>query len=300
MSQIPVTIDAEACTGCGLCVQCCPSWTLSMGQDKAAVTGERCIVCEHCASICPVGAVRMDGVDREQERFASFTYAPKYIAPGNFSCSELVNLMRSRRSCRGYKEDAVPREVLEDLVKAGITAPSGTNSQRWTFTILPTRNAVTALAMDIKGFFERINRMAGNPLLRKGLKLLGQGDLQDYYEEYYGAVCSALEEWETQGRDRLFHGAPAAILVGAAPGASCPAEDALLASQNIQLAAHCLGLGTCLIGYAVAAMDNDKKIQQTLNIPKDEKIYAVLTIGRPAEPYQRLTGRKTPRVRIVG
>ena len=32
---------------------------------------------------------------------------------------------------------AARRALLDDLVSAAITAPSGTNSQRWTFTILP-------------------------------------------------------------------------------------------------------------------------------------------------------------------
>ncbi|TVM29020.1 nitroreductase family protein, partial [Oceanidesulfovibrio marinus] len=57
-----------------------------------------------------------------------------------------------------------------------------------------------------------------------------------------------------QGVDRLFRGAPAAILVGVSTGAGCQQEDCLRATQNMILGAHALGLGTCLIGYAVAAM----------------------------------------------
>ena len=57
--------------------------------------------------------------------------------------------------------------------------------------------------------------------------------------------------------DRLFHGAAAAILVTGRRQASCPAEDALLATQNILLAAHAMGLGSCLIGFAVEAMRRD-------------------------------------------
>ena len=44
--------------------------------------------------------------------------------------------------------------------------------------------------------------------------------------------------------------------VATAPGASSPKEDALLASQNILLAAHAMGLGTCLIGFAVGGTTN--------------------------------------------
>ena len=38
---------------------------------------------------------------------------------------ELMQAMQARRSCRKYKADCVPREVLEQIVAAGQTAPVG-------------------------------------------------------------------------------------------------------------------------------------------------------------------------------
>jgi nitroreductase len=69
-------------------------------------------------------------------------------------------------------------------------------------------------------------------------------------------------------------------------------EDALLASQNILLGAHSMGLGTCLIGFAVAAMQNDPTIKKFLKIPDEETVYAVIAMGYPDEEYEGLTGRK--------
>jgi nitroreductase len=73
----------------------------------------------------------------------------------------------------------------------------------------------------------------------------------------------------------------------------------LLATQNILLAAHSMGLGTCLIGYAVAAMKKDPSIQQSIGIPSEEDIHAVIALGfgYPDEVYQKAAGRKkvTPR-----
>jgi nitroreductase len=80
-------------------------------------------------------------------------------------------------------------------------------------------------------------------------------------------------------------------------GASCAAEDALLASQNIVLAAHTMGLGTCLVGFAVEAMKRDLSIQESIGIPRNETVYSVIAIGRPDVSYVRPAGRKVPVVR---
>ena len=96
----------------------------------------------------------------------------------------------------------------------------------------------------------------------------------------------------------MFHGAPAVILVGSTLGASSPAEDALLATQNILLGAHALGLGSCLVGFAATAMQRDPAIKDIIGIAREEKIYSVIALGYPNEKYQRLTGRRTPEVRF--
>jgi nitroreductase len=104
-------------------------------------------------------------------------------------------------------------------MKIGITAPSGTNSQSWTFTILPQRKAVQAFAECVASFFERLNTTAEKTLLRMFLKLIGKGELDAYYRGYYRKVKEAIEEWHGSGKDPLFHSSTAAILVGSKLGA---------------------------------------------------------------------------------
>ena len=296
----PVTtaIDSELCTGCGLCVSVCPADTMTMIGGKARVTGERCLACGHCAAICPAGAVGGGEIDPQSLRFATFRVEPGWLPPGAVGVAELVRLMASRRSCRNYRETPVHRDILADLIKIGVTAPSGTNSQRWTFTVLAERAEVNALGGRIALYFERLNRLAANPLLRLLTRMIGRPALADYHRDHYRSVRKSLREWREDGRDRLFHGATAVIVVGSRPGASCPAEDALLATQNILLGAHAMGLGTCLIGFAAAALARDERSRKLLQLPADEEVYAVIALGYPREPYQRLTGRKKPLVRF--
>lgn len=283
--------------GCELCVAVCPDRTLTMDQGKAQVTGDRCLACEHCVAVCPTAAISLGAAEPDALDFVTFEPPGAWLPHGHYDLAGLVRLMRSRRSCRNYRDEPVDRRWLEDLVKIGITAPSGTNSQLWTFTILPQREAVMALGQRIGRFFAKLNAMAEKAWLRKLMKLLGKGELDWYFREYYQSVAEALEQWESGGVDRLFHGAPAAMVVGSHPEASCPAEDALLATGQILLAAHAMGLGTCLIGYAVEAMNHDRSIKEFIGIAKSEPVYAVIVLGHPAEQYQRLAGRRkvTPR-----
>ena len=128
---------------------------------------------------------------------------------------------------------------------------------------------------------------------------MGKRELEAYYREYYASVAAALADWDERGLDRLFHGAPAAIVVGSRPGGSCPAEDALLATQNMLLGAHALGLGTCLIGYAVEAMRHDRRVRKAAGLPNDETPRAVVAVGWPKERYRRLASRQRPLIRYV-
>lgn len=297
MPPVTTEIDADICNGCGLCVDVCPSDTLSMVNGVAKVTGEESIQCGHCAAICPEGAVSVRGIDPDALKLSTLENREEWLDYGRFDAAALVQLMRSRRSCRLYTDDPVPREVLDDLVKIGTTAPTASNQQTWTFTVLPDREAVLKLGNEIAEFFRKLNRLARNPAVRFLARLMRKPELGEYYRERYETVKEALAEYDATGRDRLFHGAPAVILIGSRPGASCPCEDALLASQNITLAAHAMGYGTCLVGFAVEALNNSSRTKAKIGIPKQEPIHAAITVGKPRETFQRPAGRKklTPR-----
>ena len=297
--EVNTIIDSEKCIGCGLCIKVCPSETISMQNNKAVVTGKRSLSCGHCEAACPTGAIRINGIELSPPLFQSFQVSDQWVPFGDFNISHLVELIQSRRSCRNYTGEPVGSGLLEDLVNVGISAPSGTNSQNWTFTILPDRKSVMVAAEEILRFFRKLNKTAENVFLRTALKLIGKTALDKYYRSYYKSVKKGIEQYENQGKDLLFHGATAAILIGSEPGGSCPSEDALLATQNILLAAHAMGLGSCLIGFAVEAIRHDPSIKESLNIPANESIHSVIALGYPDEKYQTVCKRKKPVIRFL-
>ena len=284
-------IDPDSCIGCGLCVEVCPAGTISMQDGKAVVTGTYSMACGHCEAVCPVDAIRVETLEHPFT-LSSAGVDERWLAHGEYDTEQLVRLMRSRRSCRNYLDREIDAALLEDLVRIGTTAPSGTNSQLWTFTLLASRREVVALGGQMARYFHELNRTAAKPWLRLLAKMFAGDVLGKYYRSYYKTVEQGLLLWDREGLDTLFHGAVAAILVGGKKTASTPMEDGLLASQNILLAAHSLGLGSCLIGFAVEAIKRDKQIRQLLEIPADESVYAVIALGYPAEKYRKTALRK--------
>jgi len=60
----------------------------------------------------------------------------------------------SRRSIRQYTADPVPDEMIQELLTAAMSAPSGGNSRPWHFVVVTAREQLNALAV-LKQVLER-------------------------------------------------------------------------------------------------------------------------------------------------
>jgi hypothetical protein len=45
-------------------------------------------------------------------------------------------LMNFRRSCRFFKSDPIPREALDNVIRAAGTSPSGAHTEPWTYVVI--------------------------------------------------------------------------------------------------------------------------------------------------------------------
>jgi len=70
--KVKMTIDAEICKGCGLCVSVCPLKLLEMDKSQTNNKGyhaarntaiEKCIACGNCAITCPDAAITLEKED---------------------------------------------------------------------------------------------------------------------------------------------------------------------------------------------------------------------------------------------
>lgn len=291
-----IKCNEQVCSGCGLCIEVCPYNRVEFEGGKAQFKIENCFLCGHCRSVCSEGAITIPSLPEQ----LSYQTIIKKPSARNIDIADLVTLMETRRSCRSYSSKSVPIEILQDLIKIGTTAPSGTNCQGWNFTIVPTRIDMECFGAMVANYYRNLNKMASKILVRLITKFFHGDSLGRYYRKYYRSISDAIKLWDDQRVDQLFHGAPAAIVVSANTKSSCPSEDCLLATQNIAIAAHTMGLGSCLIGFAVHAARREKKIKEYLLIPGIEEIYSVIVIGHPAVEYLQFSGRFGVVPRIVG
>jgi nitroreductase/NAD-dependent dihydropyrimidine dehydrogenase PreA subunit len=284
----PPEVIMETCTGCGLCMEVCPSFVFELMDTKAAVVrGDWCIGCGHCGAVCPEGAVRHEAVP-----------LGKGPRPGPKPATlpeQLMCLLRERRSVRNYRNKPVPKKVLERIIEAGRYAPTGTNSQNVRYVLLTTPEEIDRLRGMAIAFYERIFGLVRG---RVGVFLLGLFAGRRIVENLRESLpkIEHVKEVMTQGEDRLFYQAPVVMVVHAESWDTCSAFNCAVALFNCSLMAHTLGIGCCFNGYLEGAVNNDRKIKRWLGIPRDHRCYAAMTLGYQKTRYQRLVERDPAQV----
>jgi ferredoxin len=69
---IEIRIDEEACVGCTLCVDVCPTKVFEFDEAKAVprvVKPKECFGCLSCSEICPATAISHEGADRSENHY---------------------------------------------------------------------------------------------------------------------------------------------------------------------------------------------------------------------------------------
>ena len=171
----------------------------------------------------------------------------------------VIETIHRHRSIRRYKPDAVPEDLLNEVLEAGIRASSSGNMQAYSIIITRDRKLREALyephmyqgmlleAPVLLTFCADFNRM------RRWLRL---SDAPDSFDNYMSFMVAAI--------------------------------DAILVSQNVALAAESEGLGICYLGSTLANCD---QIGELLNIPRGVVPVVGFTLGYPAQdpaPRDRL------------
>ncbi|MDG1007514.1 MAG: nitroreductase [Alphaproteobacteria bacterium] len=198
------------------------------------------------------------------------------------------DVLRGRRSIRGYKSDPVPKALIEEILELAMRAPSSMNTQPWNFTIL----SGAALDKIRAGNTER--NLAGVPHSREfriGNAFEGQHrDRQvGVAKQLFAAMGIAREDKEAR-QDWVLRGfrqfdAPVCVII---------TYDRELADSD-DTAFDCGAVTTALVNTAwsrgLGAVINSQGIMQSpvvrehAGIADDQVIMKAVALGWPDEDF---------------
>jgi len=185
-----------------------------------------------------------------------------------------------RRSTRKYKKQQVPEHMIRRMLEAARFAPSAGNCQPWRFIVIQKKELIERMEKTILEKMAPLNFLkeakphgwAHKALLTLlGIVRMNAGELRPV-----GGITEILK-----GKLLIFHNAPTVILVlKDKRGVSHPEFDTALASHNMVLTAHAMGLGTCYVGF-VEFLKFDSAFMNKLGIEYPWEIQIAVTVGFP-------------------
>lgn len=158
---------------------------------------------------------------------------------------EVLEAIKTRRSIRRYKTTPIDDKAIELVLEAVRWAPSWDNTQCWRFIVVRNNNIKAELANTVAHDNPATNAIRNAPVAI--------------------VVCAKL------GKSGYDHGEPATD-----KGDWWYMFDVALATQNLMLAAHSLGLGTVPVGLFDA-----KRAADILGLPKGYCVVLMTPLGYP-------------------
>ncbi len=276
------SIDRDTCTGCGLCATVCGGEPLVLKDkrveiDPSAAMG--CLGCGQCAAICPTGSITVTG--RELSPGDIFELPSKSLKA---SPQQLEALLLPRRSIRHFKEEDVPKELVDKIISISSSAPMGIPPSQVGIVVFNGRDKVKGLSEDVVASMNRIMKIMTPTMLALYRPFIKKEDYEGL-KEFILPLGRAIERERARGRDPILYGAPVALLFHRSPYAE--AADPSIAATYAMIAAESFGLGTCMIGLVGVFMERDKKLMKKYGIPRGNKPGIVLLIGKPKVSFKR-------------
>lgn len=167
--------------------------------------------------------------------------------------NETMKSIMERRICRAYRPEMITDGELNAILDAARYAPSARNLQPWHFSVVTDQSLLSRItdgcrsAMRASGDPDRI-KMADDPAFT------------------------------------TFYRAPLAIVASGDSSNTFSNGDCANATENMALAAHSLGIGSCIIASFRAAFsqpDGDE-LKKALGVPDGYTPFFALSLGYPA------------------
>ena len=187
---------------------------------------------------------------------------------------DLYEAIKGRRSVRRFKKNPVHKGLIEDVFEIALWAPSGMNRQNWKFFVLAGERKEQLVSISSTSF-EYL-----------------EPHLQELFAEKPKIVEATRRFFKRLGE------APVVVCAYFEPASAVDVtsyQNVAAAIQNLLLAAHARGLGTCWMTGPVYVAD---QINRFLGV-EDMTLVAIIPLGYPDES-PKVPPRRPDRVVFQG
>ncbi len=174
--------------------------------------------------------------------------------------NDIISNIMDRRSVRNYTEKKVPKEILEQLLEVAVWSPNAGNRQRTRIVVSQDNELNTRL---------------------------GRAQNVVYGQFNGGRTIKLNDELIVKTSRSGFYNAPTVIYLFAPDKFLFAEPDSYIMAHNICLAAHSIGVDSCIISVATDYFIDDfgKDILKKWAIPEDFHISAQVILGYHAGEY---------------
>lgn len=197
-------------------------------------------------------------------RMIPYDFPRQDAASMSARADSLLRDMKTRRSCRVFSDESVPRELIEQVIEIAHTAPSGANRKPWRFVVVD------------------------DPRLKHEIRMAAEEEERENYGRRFPKEwLDSLEPIGTDAQKPFLEIAPWLVVMfridwemfdGTRVQNYYPAESTGIAAGMFLMACHQVGLAT--LTHTPSPM---KFLRELLGRPVNEKPYLLMPIGYPAD-----------------
>ena len=182
---------------------------------------------------------------------------------------DFFNMIKQRRTVRHFSSRPVPRQVIENCIKAAGTAPNGANKQPWFFAIIESQEKKKLIREAAEKEEKEFYRCRASKEWLNDLKFCKTNANKPYLEKapYLIAIFYKTFDWnDEQKKSRCYY----------------PKESIGIATGMLITALHHSGLST--LTHTPSPMNF---LNHTLDVPTDQyKPFLLLVAGYPDDEAQ--------------
>lgn len=205
--------------------------------------------------------------------------------PGGGPLKTITEVLLERRATTAFRDEEIPEETLEAILRLALQAPSGYNFQPWRFVVV--RDAENRKRLQGAAFGQAKVGQASAVVIALGMKEDWRRTADEVFREGAERGGGSVDKWQ-QGRDSAI-----GFIEGMQQLPVWVTRQTMIAFTALMLAAEAYGYDTApMEGFVPDAVRGE------FGIPEEAEVVALLAIGRAEEPDKPYTGR-LPLERVV-